>query len=81
MVSSALANGSGVISKWFPDRLFGFVKQSGGEDIFFHGKDFNGHGQQPCVGMEVMFQIRDSYDTAKGRSSHKAVKVTPSSKR
>ena len=52
---------TGVISKWFPKRGFGFIHQASGDDIFFHLNGliarFDGEIDEIAVGRAVSYEI------------------------
>lgn len=55
----------GKINKFFPDKAFGFIRVTGGDDHFFHIDDvINGSKDDISVGRDVEFE---SNDTAKGK--------------
>ena len=62
---------SGIVKRYYPEKGFGFVTQSGGRDLFVHVKDCG--GVIPMVGDFAEYSV---VETQKGPQA-KAVVITP----
>jgi CspA family cold shock protein len=64
---------TGVIKRYFEERGFGFIKPDGaGEDVFFHVKSFDEHGE-PHVGDRVEYELGADPKSGRTRAQNLAL--------
>ena len=56
---------SGIISKWNPERGFGFIRLANGRDHFMHISQWLSD-EAPAVGVHVLFELGSSINPTKG---------------